>query len=445
MRANHRTLAALDADLRVPRRNFQSQVPLLPFRGARGERAVAGEYAHRKLIAAAGVDGAQNVVFELRGSRECSRDFCLAADALGNLYFKQLRQRRVDSLHVLLHHVFALAAVSMANGLADRFDGFVARQNFRDGEKADLHDRVRTRSHASVLRDLVGVDGVEFRLLGDELRLYFPRQVVPQFIFPKRTVDQEYASRYQSAEHVVTLKENPLVAGDEVRFGHQITGVDGLRSEAQVRNRHRAGFFRVVNKVSLPVIVGVLADDLDGVLVSAHRAVRAETIEQSADHAVRLGRERGIIVEAGVADVVLNANREVIFRLALLQVVLLQIIKDGLHHRRSEFLGRQAVASADHAGRALQLSVTQLQPLMQRVHYVEVEWLADRSRLFGAVENGNLANAGGEGFHERLHAEGPVQADFQQAHFFSACTQVFDRFVRGLCAGTHRSEERRVG
>ena len=52
VRANHRALAALDADLRIPRRDLECQVSFLPFRCARGERPVAGEGADRQFVAA---------------------------------------------------------------------------------------------------------------------------------------------------------------------------------------------------------------------------------------------------------------------------------------------------------------------------------------------------------------------------------------------------------
>ena len=93
-----------------------------------------------------------------------------------------MSQSGVDRLHIFLHDVFALAAVGVANGLADRLDGFVARQNFRDGEEAHLHDGVHARTHAGFLRDLVGIDRVELGFLGDELRLYLAGQMVPDFI-----------------------------------------------------------------------------------------------------------------------------------------------------------------------------------------------------------------------------------------------------------------------
>ena len=51
-----------------------------------------------------------------------------------------------------------------------------------------------------------------------------------------------------------------------------------------MRNRDRAGFLRVVDEVALRVIIRVLADDLDGILVRADRAVRAQAVEQRPHH-----------------------------------------------------------------------------------------------------------------------------------------------------------------
>ena len=109
------------------------------------------------------------------------------------------------------------------------------------------------------------------------------------------------------------------MAGDEIGLRNQIAGVNRLRTEAQMRNRHRARFLGVVNEVALRVVVGVLADDLDGILVGAHRAVRAQAVEHRADHAVWLNGEFRIVIQAGVADVVIDADREMILRLSLVR------------------------------------------------------------------------------------------------------------------------------
>ena len=102
------------------------------------------------------------------------------------------------------------------------------------------------------------------------------------------------------------------MAGDEVGLGDQIAGVDGLGAEAQVRDGHGAGLLRVVNEVALGVVVGLFADDLDGVLVGADGAICAESVEQRANTCRASVENGGIVVQAGVGDVVVDADGEVI-------------------------------------------------------------------------------------------------------------------------------------
>ena len=71
------------------------------------------------------------------------------------------------------------------------------------------------------------------------------------------------------------------MAADEIRLGDEVGGANRLRPEAQMRNRHRAGFLRVVNEIALREVVGVFADDFDRFLVGADRAVRAESVEDA--------------------------------------------------------------------------------------------------------------------------------------------------------------------
>ena len=81
------------------------------------------------------------------------------------------------------------------------------------------------------------------------------------------------------------------MAGHEVGPGNQVAGMDRLGAEAQVRDGDGAGFLRVVDEIALGVVVGFLADDLDGVLVGAHGAIGAQAVEQGA-HRARVLRWR---------------------------------------------------------------------------------------------------------------------------------------------------------
>jgi hypothetical protein len=78
------------------------------------------------------------------------------------------------------------------------------------------------------------------------------------------------------------------VAGHEVGLGDVVRALDGLVAEAQMADGDAAGLLGVVLEICLNVLVGVVADDLDGVLVGADGAVAAQTPELALDGA--LGR-----------------------------------------------------------------------------------------------------------------------------------------------------------
>ncbi len=141
---------------------------------------------------------------------------------------------------------------------------------------------------------------------------------------------------------LVPLQEGPHVAGDEVGLVDQIGRADGLRAEAQVADGDHPGLLGVVDEVALGVVVGVLADDLDGVLVGPHGAVAAQAVEQRPDHVLGLGGEGRVVLQAGVGDVVVDADGEVVLGRRLRQLV-----EHRLDHGRGELLAGKAVAPAD--------------------------------------------------------------------------------------------------
>ena len=123
-----------------------------------------------------------------------------------------------------------------------------------------------------------------------------------------------------------------------IRYGR----LDRRLAEAQVGNGQTAGLLGVVSEVRLRVHIGVVADDLDGVLVRADGAVRAQAIELAADRAGRSGVEDLAGRQAGIGHIVHNADGEVVLRR-----VELEVVKHSLNVGRRELLGAQAVAAAD--------------------------------------------------------------------------------------------------
>jgi hypothetical protein len=97
-----------------------------------------------------------------------------------------------------------------------------------------------------------------------------------------RGVQQEDGARRGELEHLVPIEEAELMACDEVGAADEVGGSNRAGAEAEVRDRHRAGFLRVVDVIALRVVLGLLADDLDRVLVRADGPVGAEPEEDGA-------------------------------------------------------------------------------------------------------------------------------------------------------------------
>ncbi len=73
------------------------------------------------------------------------------------------------------------------------------------------------------------------------------------------------------------------MAGDDVGlvWADLIGRADRARAETQVRDSYRSGLLRVVDEVALRVVIGLLANDLDRILVRADRAVGTQTPEDA--------------------------------------------------------------------------------------------------------------------------------------------------------------------
>ena len=185
------------------------------------------------------------------------------------------------------------------------------------------------------------------------------------------------------------------MAGDEVGLGDQVAGADRLGAEAQVRDGDGAGLLRIVDEVALGEVVGILADDLDGVLVGAHGAVRAQAVEEARARCRGL-RWRRSDPQSRLVWVTSSTMPTVKW---FLGAGLHHFVEHGLDHGGGEFLGGEAVASADDVGhgRACPRSA-----FVQRGDDVEVERFADGAGFLGAVEDGDRLDGLGQGGDEVL-------------------------------------------
>ena len=142
------------------------------------------------------------------------------------------------------------------------------------------------------------------------------------------------------------------MACNEVRLAYQIGGLNGLLAEAEVRHCDTAGLLGVIIKVCLCIHVGVVADDLDGVLVGTDSTVCAQTPELAADCAFGSCDDLLAGIEGQICDIVRDTDGE-----GLLGIVVVDC--DDLC--RSGVLGTKTITAGEH-GNILELWNQQEQP-----------------------------------------------------------------------------------
>ena len=261
-----------------------------------------------------------------------------------------------------------------------------------------------------------------------EVALDADGEVLDQFVAFPDGVEQEGAAVAEAAGDVIHVQVSLHVACHEIGGVDQIGAADGVVAETQVRAGETARLLGVVREVCLAVFVGVVADNLNRVLVCAYGAVGAEAVE--------LGLEGSGVAEShllgqgqrGEGDVVYDADGEVVAGFGKGQVF---VYADNL--AGGGVLRRQAVAAADDEGSVL--------AAVEGVADVEVEGLAVGAGLLGAVKDGDAFYGGGDGGKQMPGAEGTIEVYRNQTDFLALGGEVVDSFLGGLCHRAHGDDD----
>ena len=199
-----------------------------------------------------------------------------------NFHLLQVSQSVVNAGDVLVDDLFTF----LGEGLFDRFldvtDRFIHRNDIGQLEEADLHYRIDTCAQSGFLGDLQRVNSIYVDLFLDDRFLHVAGERFKYLVSRNFAVQQEGTAFADAGKHVITADVGGVVAGDEVRAGHGVLRLDRGIAETQVGYRDTAGFLGVVNKVRLNIFLGIVADNLDRVLVGTDRTVSAQTPEHAA-------------------------------------------------------------------------------------------------------------------------------------------------------------------
>ncbi len=414
VRAHERAVAALDARVRVPLRDRLRDGALLEGGRTDGVGAVHGQRAHGQGVPTPGHHLGGHGADELRRvGRHHGGRLADAGDLARDRDGVQARQRAVDRRVLPLHQVAAPVAVGLLHRLLDQRYRPVARQDPDHREVAGLHHHVDAPRQPGLAGDAVGVHHVHLDPLVHDLPLHPGRQRVPHPLRPQRAVEEQRRAVRRAVEHVDGLEEPGLVHAHHLRARDQVRRADLVRSEAQVGDGLGAGLLGVVDEVALDVQRRVRAEDLDGVLGGADRAVGAEPVEDRAHRPVGVEVEVGVDGQARAGHVVEDPHREARPRPSVAVGVDDELREHRGGHRRGELLGREPVATADHPGHPLAAAVTA--GLGERRDHVEVQRLAVGAGLLGAVEHGHRPHCRGQRVEQRPGGERPVQAHLQHA------------------------------
>ena len=193
-----------------------------------------------------------------------------------------------------------------------------------------------------------------------------------------------------------------------------------------------AGFLGIVNEVALGEVVGLFADDLDGVFVRADGAVGAETDEDATADIGGFEVEGLVVAEGRAGDIVENAEGEFGERFPAGEV-----IEGGLDHAGGEFFGAETVATADDTRRVGEGG----EALGEGCDDVEIERFAEGAGFLAAVEDGDGFDGGREGGEEGFDVEREEETDGEDADLFALGDEPVHGFGDGLDGAAHGDDD----
>ena len=433
MRAHERAAVALGALLGIPLRHGHGHAALLVGGSALLELAVGmvDEHGDRQGVACHAADGLHDLanLLDQLGTALEMLDLGVVlgiGPGGGHVDLHERRGARVDGAVVHVNDFLALLQVGARGGVLHVAHGVLGRQDVRQREEGGLQDGVGALAHADLAGQVDGVDGVELHVVGRDVALGLGGQVLLKLLGRPLAVDHERAAGLDVLDDREVLRDVAgVVARHEVGLVDVVAAADRRIAEAQVADRHAAGLLRVVLEVGLHVLVGVVADDLDGVLVRADGAVAAQTPELALDGTGSCGVGSGRILGQGQpGDVVDDADGELAARL-----VLGQLGEDGEHGRGRRVLAAQAVTAAGDLDALAALD-------HERVDDVQIQRIAGAG-LLGTVEHGQLLAGCRQRLGELRGDERTVQAHLHQAHLLALGGQVVDDLLGHVADAAH--------
>ena len=320
VRANQRAHVASDAVFPDPDRYICCNAAAFVFRGLHRADAVCIVHkgGNRDAVALLVVDGDLDFTDVFRKARvngfRCIRE---RSPGSGNVNLLYGIQPGIDCSAVHVDDLIALFGVGLYNGLLHIVNRFIQRQHTGEFEEGCLQHSICAVAEAKLLGNVSCIDGVELNVLLRENTLGTVRQMLLKACHIPVGVEEEGAAFLDFGNDIKALHIALLMAGDKVRHRNIVSGADRFMAETEVALGYTAGFFGVVFKVSLRILVGIVSDDFDRVLVCTDSSVRAKPPEFAGDNALSGSDDVFTYRKGGVRHIIVDAYGEVVLSLTL--------------------------------------------------------------------------------------------------------------------------------
>ena len=223
MRADKAALVALNAVFALPYGNFDGYSAFFKLCGACGHYSADVEGAHGQSIAFLSYYRSdKGFVILIVGDFGKRRALVGGCPLCGHFDLVQSFYSVFDCRVVGVDNLFAFFAVCFENSRLHVFFGFLIGDYVGKLEKRRLHNHVGGFGAARLFGDFQSVDCVEFKMLLRNLVFDESGQFFFQLAVAPRAVEQEGASLFGFAEHIVAGNIRGVVAGDELRLVYEI-------------------------------------------------------------------------------------------------------------------------------------------------------------------------------------------------------------------------------
>ena len=390
MRAHISALVALDALGFIPMRNQYGSAALLVLGRTKLPLTICvvskGRYGQG--IAIHKVDGGKQFLYLLYNGLTA-----LKAQVAGlitcvcpirrNIKLVECGSASINSLPVSFDDSLALLSIALLGSILHVLQSIGSRQNVCQRKECGLQYGVGALAHANLGSKISCINEVDRNVVLGNIALSICWEVLVKLLITPLAVKQEGAARLNVTDHLEALNDVAgVMTSNKVCLGYIVRRANRCITKAQVRNGYATRLFGVILEVGLYVLVGMVTNDLDGVLVCANGTVATKTPELALNSTL-CGRIRSIRIhgQGQVGNVIHNANRKLTLR-----CVFFKLFIDGEGCRRGLILGTQTIAATHN-------NKFSLASLIQGRDYILIQRLTNGTRLFGTIQNRNLFNA----------------------------------------------------